>query len=203
MQEADLAMTQNAMRDHDRFRGDENLYVKFFIEPLQDRAASLEAGRPIFLDTEFISIMVPGDKDNIVVREIRDQDKQRFPRQYAAFKNNEQELVDGTPLGEWGFLSKAQVAELEYFNIRTVEQLANVTDANAQKFMGINKLKQRAQEYLEASKGEAPILQLQEELATRDVSIIELRDTVEALQSRLKTLEGGEPDKKPGFFSKG
>ena len=203
MQEADFAMTEQAMRDHDRRRGDENLYVKFFTQPLENREASLKEGRPMYDDAEFISIMVPGDKDNIIVRTIRQEDLDRFPRQYEAYKNKQEDLGAGTPLERWGFLTLSQAEELKFFNIFTVEQLANVSDGNAQKFMGIQKLKRSAQEYIETSKSEAPALQLQDDLARSRIKTDQLERTVAVLQNRLDKLDPeGNTEKKPGFFSR-
>ena len=187
--EADFGMTQQAMREHDRHRGDENLYVQFFSHPMQDKAKTLEEGRPIFVDTEYIRIMVPGDKGNVVMRSVREDDRQRFPKQYQAFKNDEEEILEGTPLDKWNFVSAAQVEELKYFGIRTVENLANVTDTNAQKFMGINLLRQKAQEYIAAASSEAPIAQLQEELSARDTTIAEQASLLADMQERLAALE--------------
>ena len=187
--EADFGMTQQAMREHDRHRGDENLYVQFFSHPMQDKAKTLEEGRPIFVDTEYIRIMVPGDKSNVVMRSVREDDRQRFPKQYQAFKNDEEEILEGTPLDKWNFVSAAQVEELKYFGIRTVENLANVTDTNAQKFMGINLLRQKAQEYIAAASSEAPIAQLQEELSARDATIAEQASLLADMQERLAALE--------------
>jgi len=194
--EADFGMTQQAMREHDRHQGDENLYVQFFMHPMQDKAKTLEEGRPIFVDTEYIRIMVPGDKGNVIMREVRDDDRQRFPKQYQAFKNDEAEIVEGTPLTQWNFVTAAQVEELKYFGIRTVENLATVTDTNAQKFMGINLLRQKAREYIEATASDAPIAQLQDDIAKRDATIAEQSDLLADLQTRLAKLEKKKPTKK-------
>lgn len=171
MQEASMEITHFAMDERDRSKGDEKLYVKFFVQPLQNRTKSIEAGRPIFEEKTFIQIMVPGDKDNIVTREIRENDKRRFPKQWAAYENDRSELIEGTPLEQWPHLSVAQVEELKYFNIRTVEQLAGVSDSASQNFMGIQVLKARAQEFLEASKENVSLASLQEELKDRDAKI--------------------------------
>ena len=193
--EADFGMTQQAMREHDRHRGDENLYVQFFMHPMQDKEKTLEEGRPIFVDTEYINIMVPGDKGNIIMRSARPDDQTRFAKQYAAFKNDEAEILEGTPLEKWGLISAAQCEELKYFGIRTVENLANVTDTNAQKFMGINLLRQKAREYIEAAKSDAPIAQLQDELGQRDATIAEQAELLSDLQTRLAKLEKGKKEK--------
>lgn len=187
--EADYAMTQQAMEEHNRNRGDENLYVQFYKGHVEDREASLKEGRPIFKDAEFVKIIVPGDKNNIIDRVARDVDKRRFPRQYQAFRNNEEEYLSGTPLENWTYLSSAQVAELKYFGIRTVEQLANVNDSSGQNFAGFNKFKSKAQEYLDASASDAPLVQLQAELEERDQKIEEQEQTIQELIARIEALE--------------
>ena len=194
--EADLGMTQQAMREHDRHIGDEHLYVKFFSHPMQDKERTLQEGRPIFVDTDYIQIMVPGDKGNVIVRPMRPDDIHRFPKQHLAYESDQEEVLEGTPLEKWNFLSAAQVEELKYFGIRTVEQLAVVSDSNAQKFMGIQLLRQKAVEYVEVSKTDAPIAQLQEELEQRDLKIQEQDNVIGDLMSRLDALEKESKPKK-------
>ena len=187
--EADFGLTEYAMNEHNRHKGDENLYVKFFVHPLQNKEKTLEEGRPIFEDREFVSIMVPGDKHNIVTREARKADFQRFPKQYQAFKTDNDELLDGTPLDKWPLITPAQTLEMKYFNIRTVEQLAGLNDSTAQQFMGINLLRDRAKEYLVAAKDAAPVTQLQGELAKRDETISSLEAAMDAMQKDMKKLK--------------
>lgn len=187
--EADFGMTQQAMDEQNRHKGDENLYVRFFLAPLQNKEKTLEEGRPIFEDKEFISIMVPGDKDNIVRREVRMGDAQRFPKHWAAFKNDQEEILEGTPLDQWPQITASQVQELKHFHIRTVEQLAEVNDSTAQQFMGINLLKGKAKEYLEASKEGAPVAMLQGELAKRDETIAGMETSIDEMRKELTALK--------------
>lgn len=193
LEEADYGVTDLAMqREQSRYRGDENLYVRFFMHPIQDINKSREEGRPIFVDKEFVSIMVPGDKGNIVTRVARPDDINRFSRQYHAFKNNMEEVLEGTPLDKWNFITPAQVEEMRHFNIRTVEQLANLSDVHAQNFMGIQVLKRRAKEYIEATKADAPVAQLQAELEERDNKIASLNQALEELTAKVAAM--GEED---------
>ena len=188
--EADFGMTQQAHEaSKNRFHADDKLYVQFYIHARADSAKSTAEGRPIFNDTEYVRIMVPGDKGSIIERPVRPVDTQRFPRQYQAFKNNDDEVLTGTPLEHWPGISRSQVEELKFFHIRTVEQLADVPDSHAQKFMGINALKSRAQAYIELAKGNAPLEQMQAELEERDLTIATMQETMAALQERLLALE--------------
>ncbi len=183
LQEAGFDMTEQAIGNMARFAKDDNLFVRFYSHPKQDAVKSAEEGRPIFHDTEYVSIMVPGDKTSIIERPASDQDRQRFAKHYAAFKSNESEVLDGTPLEAWPGLTRSQVEELRYFNIRTVEQLASVSDTHAQKFLGINMLRRKAEAYIEAAAGNAATDKMAAELEKRDNEITALKQAVEELQA--------------------
>ena len=156
-----MQMAQNAAQGQ-RF-ADDRVFAQFYMHPKKDETASLKEGRPIFEEVPYIKIMVPGDKDNVVQRPVREQDKMRFPRQWQAFEMNKEQPMEGTPLTEWAFVSRAQVEELKFFGIRTVEDLANAPDSASQKFMGINALKAKAKVFLEDSKMQAPLDELKAE----------------------------------------
>ena len=150
----DLAMQGAA----GRYQGDEFLLVKFFTHPRLHPQRSADAGRPIYLDTPYISIMQPGNKDSIVMRPATAMDKSRFAehwRKFEARTSDTDEAVEGTLLEEWAGVSRAQCEELRYLNVRTVEQLANMSDSNSQNIMGINALKQKAVTFLESAKSNA------------------------------------------------
>lgn len=155
MQEADYGMTDTAFRmdggaNNSRWADDDKLLVRFFLHPSQDAARSVKEGRPCFKDTEFVQIMQPGNKESIVMRPATQTDKQRFHKHYRAFKDrNDSDLLEGTPLDQWPAISRAVVEELKYFNVLTVEQLAGMSDANAQGHMGINMLRDKAKTWLD------------------------------------------------------
>lgn len=162
---------------------DAQLLVKFYVKAVQDKEASLKEGRPIFKDVEYIDIRAPGSRDN-VARPASPHDKSRFAKHYKAFKErtSDDEVVEGTLLAEWPLISRSQVEELGFFNVKTVEQLVNMSDANAQRFMGIHALKRKASEWLERVKVQQEADELAAELAKRDEEIAELRKMVEDMQ---------------------
>ena len=164
---------------------DRKLFVVFHRGFVVNEAKSAEAGRPIHDDVDLITIRVPGQRDSVVHR-VNYTHQQRFPRQWAAFKNNSEQLGSGTQLSEVPWLTPAQIADLKASNISTVEQLAEMADANAHVFMGFHGLKQRAQAYLDAAAGAAPALKLQAELEKRDAEIDELKAIVNNLVAEKK-----------------
>lgn len=167
--------------DGDQSSADRRLVVRFSLQPRLDSAKTAEEGREIYKDVEFVTILIPGDKTLTVNRPIMPSDKSRFPLQYQAFKNKQGEVITGTPLSAWPIVTESQRRELEHFNIRTVEHLAEVNDNFASSMMGIQALKQQAAKYLAAAKSAAPLVQLQQELATRDNDIAALKDQVAKL----------------------
>jgi len=161
--------------------GDERLYVKFFYHPRKNELLSTQEGRPIYEDREYIEITVPGNRDMVVCRPATDIERERFPRHYAAFRNKAAQPNDGTPLNIWPALTKAQVEEMKFFNVHTVEQLAGMSDEQSQKFMGIQNLRTRARAFLEESGKSAAAEKLSSELAKRDEEISALKAQMEEI----------------------
>lgn len=181
--EADYGMTQMAFEESNRngFDQDSKLFVSFSMRPHPDKTASLKEGRPIYSPREYVTIMVPGDKTNVVSRPVQDLDRRRFATKYAAFKAGNQDIASGTPLDTVPWVTREQVEELKYFNVRTLEHLADLADVHAQKFMGINALRQRARDAIALAKEQAPALRLTQELRERD-------DRIAAMEKRLAEL---------------
>ncbi len=179
---------------------DKSLLVKFFIKPREDKERSLEEGRPIFKDVEYIDIKIPGNKNSGACRPATKRDKQRFPDHYRAFKNRTENDVDvGTPLTEWPPCSRSRAEELAYFHVKTVEQLANMADSQVGNFMGLYKLKQQAIDFLEATKANKPIFELSEKNRKLEEEVQELKSTMTELLKTLETpdrLEGNANQKK-------
>jgi hypothetical protein len=191
--EASYEETQQAM-EGSRRAGDERLVVQFFMRPRKNGKKSKEAGRPIFEDREYVRIMVPGNKDSIVCRPVSDMERNRFARQYRDWQDrrNDAEQSEGTPLSEWPGITRSQCEELAYFKVYTVEQLAGLSDTNAQGMMGIALLREKAKAYLEASETEAAA----EEINALRQQNAQLAKTLEQMNARLAMLEddGGIDD---------
>lgn len=167
---------------------EDNALVRFSLRPVENKEKSAAEGRPIFEDVEYVEIMTPGDKSSIVSRALRETDKQRFRRQYAAWKadaQNSQPII-GTRLAEWPQVTRSQVEELRYFNVHTVEQLAEVSDGNIRNVGPIMALRKKAQDFVAAAKGNAPLAQLRDELAKRDNELEALRRQVAELGAALE-----------------
>lgn len=144
---------------------DAQLLVRFFMKSKQNNAASAEQGRPIFKEVEYCEIRVRGNRDPQACRPATYADKQRFPRHYDAFLKRVELPEEGTPLAEWPQISRSQVEELSFVNIKTVEQLVEVADTHISKVQGGYALKQKATDWIKNANDNAKLAKTNREQA--------------------------------------
>jgi hypothetical protein len=141
------------------------LHVNFYQKARQNEQKSIDAGRPIFDMVDYVTISIPGDKTSVVDTPVEQRHMREYPLQYRAFKEErDQQSVSGTLLSAWGGMSQAEVEELAYYRIRTVEQLAEMADS-AIAALGLHATakRQRARDYIALMKGASPILEVRKE----------------------------------------
>lgn len=173
------------------------LSVQFYMFPRQNSEQTLLKGRPIFDETEYVRIMVPGDKASIVERPVRlghfeMADNVRFAAEYERFKRNASQGVVGTPLSEWPPLSRSHVKELEHFNVHTVEQLAEMSDTHMQKFMGLQSLRELARRFMQHAEGIAPLTKMQAAIDESTNIIGAQKAQMDAMALELAAIKAGQ-----------
>lgn len=187
---AQLSRDPFSERGNQRFNAEEDsrLHVRFYLVPIEQTAESIKQGRRIFKDTEYIEIMVPGDKRTIIQRQVFPIDAERFSQQYARFKQGLSDQTVGTPLSELTWISASKVKEYEFFGIKTIEQLAGTPDGSqaGQGMMGFQSDKQKANAYMEAAKGAAPLNELRSRLDEKDSMIESMQRQMQEMNARLE-----------------
>lgn len=182
----DAQLAQASSYDANRYSKDDSLFVQFYMRPLLDEEESKKLGRAIYKDTEFVKIMVPGDKSTMIDRPIRiiEDEAARFPRQYAAFKAGHEDQVVGTPIALMPGLSPAQVEEYKFLGLRTIEQLANAKDDVTLRVMGLVEVREKAKKMLLLLEGKADA----ERDAVREERISRLEAQNQALMEQLAAI---------------
>lgn len=138
---------------HEEDGDDSKANVHFTTQPvLNKKETYLAGGVPKYVDMDFITITIPGNRDLEVHRPVTEYDIWRFPFEHAAFKRGQEAAVVGTPLDLWPALQPSQVAELKHQGIRTVEQLATLSDTASGVMRGFYALKHKAQQFLDDAK---------------------------------------------------
>lgn len=161
----------------------ENLLVRFWMDAWENPTKSAEAGRKVYDTVPWCEWRVPGESDtnggpvHLLAREGPKRDPRvRFPEAWAMFeRNNASEGLVGTPVKFVAWLERGDVENLAQAGIKTLEQLASVTDANLGSIPGGLKLRQKARDFIKAAADSAPMERMSEELAKRDAIIADLK----------------------------
>jgi hypothetical protein len=109
----------------------------------------------------------------------------RFPHEYEAFKRGKEAAVVGTPLDLWPALQPSQIAELKHQGIRTIEQLATLSDSASGVMRGFYALKHKAQQFLDDAKDKSAAAvvraQMEEQEARHKADMKAMEDRIAAM----------------------
>jgi hypothetical protein len=185
------------------FAGDDKLWVRFEMVPVEDPDKTKEQGRKICVDTPHVEIRTPGDRDNVLYRAVTELDKQRFKKRFEEWlKTQTDEPTEGTPLGEVPIFSKREVEECRYLNIYTLEQCAAISDAHIKKDRGLFGYREKARSYLdvalrgkEASKLQAEKDALEARFKAQADAVTEQANLIKQLQAQLVAMAGAHAEK--------
>jgi hypothetical protein len=195
---------------------DSRLQVRFYKKSVQQEQESMDAGRPIYKDFDFVHICVAGDTLTEIDTYALHNHKQRFPIQWAQYQNRQgadDDEVVGTPVSEWPLVSKSQAEELRAMKFRTVESIASASDQQLQRMgmaagMSPYAFRDKAKAFLnlattsaETDKREQEINDLKQELAKKEEETAKMRAETEAkmalMQEQMASILAAVGEKKP------
>jgi hypothetical protein len=200
----------------DEHGADARLQVRFYKKPIQQEQESIDAGRPIYKEFDFVHICVAGDTLTEIDTYALQQHKQRFPIQWANYMNrvgaNDEEVV-GTPVAEWPLVSKSQAEELRAIKFFTVEAIAGASDQQLQRMgmaagMSPFAFRDKAKAFLnlatnaaETDKRESEINDLKQELAKKEQETAKIKAETDAklaqMQDQMAAILAAVGEKKP------
>jgi hypothetical protein len=200
----------------DQNNADSRLQVRFYKRSVHQEQESMDAGRPIFKDFDFVQICVAGDSLTEIDTYALANHKTRFPIQWANYMNrqgaNDEEVV-GTPVSEWPLVSKSQAEELRAMKFHTIESIANASDQQLQRMgmaagMSPYAFRDKAKAFLnlatnaaETDKREQEINALKEELAKKEQETAKIKAETDAklaqMQDQMTAILAAVGEKKP------
>jgi hypothetical protein len=185
----------------DEQNADSRLQVRFYKRAIKQEQESLDAGRPIYKEFDFVHICVAGDSLTEIDTYALANHKVRFPIQWAHYQNrvgaDDQEVV-GTPVSEWPIVSKSQAEELRALKFHTVESIAGASDAHLQRMgmaagMSPYAFRDKAKAFLnlatnaaETDKRETEINALKEELAKKEQETVKMKAETDAKLAQMQ-----------------
>lgn len=178
-------------------------FVMFDTKPVEDAAKTKAEGQMRYRDQDYAIVTVPGDSKSNSIEKIesffRKKEEEmkvgrvhpdwirKWRHDYDLYRKGQEIPLDGTPIKGWKLLSGAQQEDLIRLHIRTVEELANLSDDGMRNYgMGALELKRRAQAWLSQNQThEAGALKLAELTREND----SLKDQVATLVTNVQELE--------------
>lgn len=149
-------------------------HIKFQLQPVEDRTASIDAGHPVFKDVPFVIITPQGSKDSVskpvkdwlesTDQQVREERlpadwAEKFHAAFAHWTRGEELPVEGTALANWPVITPGQLATCKSVHVLTIEDLALLNDEGVRRLgMGGLALKQLAKKYLDASAGPGKLM---------------------------------------------
>ncbi len=112
------------------------VFVEFSRRPVLDREGTKEAGHNVFVDVDWMKWIKKGasglsNEDAVeTVRRTNPRLWEVAEAPYRAWQAGQEAPVDGTPLAMWPLVTPAQVATFQAMNIRTIEDVEGLTDAD-------------------------------------------------------------------------
>lgn len=163
---------------------------EFFMEAAPNPFQSEKEGRPVFDDVEKVRILIPGQRLQEAVERVKDHHRLRWPAQYAAFKAGTEAPVDGMPIEEWPPLTPALAKNLRHMEIRTVEILAGLSDAQLPSLgMGGRELREKAKTWLANASDGKPLAEALAKNTELQAKLDVQGQTIEAMQAAIEKLQ--------------
>lgn len=116
---------------------------KFFVKTIRKPGGEYET-------VEMVEIITPGDSKATPVQKVTDGIRAKYRDYYEHWKRTQTMAPVGSPLEMWPMMTPAMVHQLKAANIFTVEQLANIADANLMHIPFGKTLRNQAQAWLAA-----------------------------------------------------
>ena len=164
--------------------------LRFFTEAVELPGKSIEEGRAVYVDRDMVAITNPGARDEVVRRaEDKAKQDQYVAWAYDQWKKTKAQPTDGTPLDMVPFLKPSQIKELQHINVMSLENLAGMSDVQAQR-AGINgaELVRKAKAYLQSAKDSAIVMKLESQLTDLRRDNDALKEQIRQINARFEAM---------------
>lgn len=174
----DFATFQNMIDNEQR---NSNTLARFYDKCVRTGNMN-KNGMPEFTTTTYIEIRTR-DNHDVYDQPAGEEYQKRFPQEYARYLLEKKQLVDGTPLDQFAFLSQEQLNSCHFRGIFTVETLAGL-DKDKAASIGLVEEVEKAKKFLAISKNNAAIDEFAKKEAAYKQEIAKLKEEIENLKKK-------------------
>ena len=159
----------------------ENIIAVFYSDRRLNAKKSKLKGSAVHETVDMVKMYMPGDHTSEQRQVVTDEIRRRFFREYNAFKEGS-EQINGEPLENWYEIAQHAdlVDEMKRMKIRSVEDLANITDMVTSGAMWGVEWRKKARAYLEARKSKEALAESNSALVAQ---LAEMQKQLDALKA--------------------
>lgn len=151
---------------------DSNLFVEFYDEEVYNSFKSEESGRAVYDRHVYCKVIFPADRLKTFIEKVKMEDDihgpshpHRFPRQWAAYQAQHEQVPDGMPIEQWPPMTKQRIRELKSMHLHTLEQIAALDDQNGPNIgLDWRKLREMARAHLKPADAAVEISRLHKQI---------------------------------------
>lgn len=175
----------------------------FSMRSVLDKKATKEAGHEVFKDVEWIQVQTRGNTMERTSGRVKGWHRREYAPFYEAWKKGTTVKIEGFPLDHWVLIRPhpSHIAALKKINIHSVEQLAEMSEANLPpRYPHMIALQMKAREFLQTQSdtGQFNALKLEvEDLRTQLADQLkaneELKQQVNILHSQVQAQSPVQP----------
>lgn len=174
--------------------------VQFYLRPVRNEKASVEAGQLIVEQKEFVKVQKLGDKLTIFDNNAEGYHRVRFPKAYIAFRDGAPQKR-GLRLEEWDYqLTDTQIMTFKLLGIEYVHDICNISDAQ-QDTLGIDArhIVARAKIDTQEAHAKAQAAGLQEQLDSTRRSLEKLQNENAQIMAMLQDKSNAKEKEEEGL----
>ena len=174
--------------------GDDSAFnVEFYTREIEDHWETRMRGRQILKPVTYCRKQAVGDPRTVWDQPASDEDKARWPQQWAAFQAGEQQAITGTPLEAVPWLTANARVTLKNHGFKTIEQLATVSDGTLSTMQHgmaplLQNVREHARKFMADQEAGSAERRLVAELEQRDGTIETLQNQIAALSQQMERM---------------
>jgi len=175
--------------------GDDRLIVGFYPKSIVNVAASRAAGKRVCETKDYVKIQHPGETLNVLDRPVKEEDKFRWPRQWALYQQGKEQIPDGIPISLL-FPSQPSITDMLTSNhVHTIEQLAALSGhAISSIGMGAQEWVNKAADYMKKADKGVNYHRFDSVMAEKDQKIATLERQIRELIEHVAKLSRIQPE---------
>ena len=174
-----------------KYGNDAQLHVMFFMKSVPNALKSQAAGARFHEDVPYIRIQHPGERDQVIERPVKEDDKRRFAARWRAFEEGREQITDGIPI-DMLYPSHPAIADnLRSYGVHTIEQAAKMSSHAMDSIgMGAQEIQNRAKDYLEAASAGANFHKFKAEREGLELEVQRLKHELATLSAQFASVMG-------------